>query len=308
MKQPERSNENPSQSKASTAYRGFDRTARIYAALAALLLIFVFSLSNATGGSSPQTNQPNAWQGEVVLDGIRYSPLTNDKGQTIYVPTIATPEYILKTIEQYKDIIQHNVNEHSNKKPKIETLTIEPNLEQKLTAYLFLAAENDGNAVPKTVEELKKLEEELDYPIIMTYGNFNETKLNGKTYLVPIKIIKPQGYLAGLKIEKPKRGSVCDVEYVIKVRESPEGKETVEVNTKERGLSYTKLAKWYMEHKGVEYLVGTAYDIFKPFKPTKEEIWVHGCVIKDSKDPKKATTYLSAPLMRIYKQWAYTNK
>ena len=100
MKQPERSNENLSWSKVNARRPNFDHTARLYAALAALLFVFAFSLSNATCASGPQTNQPNARQGEVVLDGIRYSPLTNDKGQTIYVPTIATPEYIVRTIKE----------------------------------------------------------------------------------------------------------------------------------------------------------------------------------------------------------------
>lgn len=160
MKQPERSNANLSWSKVNARRLNFDRTARIYVSLAALLFVFVFSLSNATGASSPQTNQPNARQGEVVLDGIRYSPITNDKGQTIYVPTIATPEYIAKIIEENKEYIRNEINAKITvllKEEPIEELIIEPNLEQKLTAYLFLAAENDGDATPKTLEELDKL-------------------------------------------------------------------------------------------------------------------------------------------------------
>ena len=142
----------------------------------------------------------------------------------------------------------------------------------------------------------------------MTYGNFNVTKFDGKTYLVPIRIIEPQGYLAGIKVEKPKKGSVCDVEYVIKVRESPEGKETVEMNTKENRLSYTKRRDMFVHKKGIEYLVGPAYGIFKPIKPTREEVWIHGCVIKDIDNPKLATTYFSAPFVREYKQWAHASK
>ncbi len=242
-----------------------------------------------------------------IYKGTEYTAITNKKGETIYVPTTATPQNIIKIIEKYKEIIQHNINEHSNKEPKIEELTIDPNLEEKLKAYLFLAAKNNGNATPKTIEELEELEKKLGDPIIMTYGNFKTETIEGKTYLVPIKIEKPEGYLTGIKIEKPKKGTICDAEYIIKIRENPEGKTTVEINTKENKLSYTKRRDMFVRKKGVEYLVGTAYDVFKPTKPTKEETWIHGCIIKNPNNPKKATTYFSAPFVREYKQWNYAN-
>ena len=304
MKQPERSNENPSQSKASAAYLGFDRTARIYAALATLLFVFAFSLSNATGTSSPQTNQSNARQGEVVLDGIRYSPITNDKGQTIYVPTIATPEYIAKIIEENKEYIRNEINAKITvllKEEPIEELIIEPNLEQKLTAYLFLAAENDGDAVPKTVEELEELERRLGDPIILTYSALIVETKDGNTYLTPIKENEKRTvYLAGIKTEKPKKGTVCDAEYAIVIEQNPEGKRTVEIETKKRDLRYTVITVRFMKKKGIKGLVKPTYIITKSPKPIEERMIVHGCIIKNPENPKKATTYLSAPIYRIY--------
>ena len=305
MKQPERSNENLSWSKVNTGRLNFDRTARIYAALAALLFVFVFSLSNATGASGPQTNQPNARQGEVVLDGIRYSPITNDKGQTIYVPTIATPEYIAKTIEENIKLITDFINGDLKgiyEEEPIEELTIEPNLEQKLTAYLFLAAENDGDAVPKTMEELEELERRLGDPIILTYRAFKVENKDGRIYLVPRKIYgyDRDTYGAGIKIEKPKRGPVCDAEYDILIEKNPEGKRTVEIDTTERGLGFTKLAERFVEKQGIEGLPRGPYVILEPLIPIQERMIIHGCVIKDIENPKKATTYLSAPIYRTY--------
>ncbi len=307
MKQPERSNENPSQSKASAAYLGIDRTARIYAALAALLLIFVFSLSNATGGSNPQTNQPNARRGEVVLDGIRYSPLTNDKGQIIYVPTIATPEYIIYTIKENLNHIKNYANLDFNIEGKepIETLTIEPNLEQKLTAYLFLAPENDGNAVPKTLEEIDKLGKELGYPILMVYLTFKVVRISGNTYLAPIiKYEKRTPYAVSIKIEKPKSVPVCDAEYALVIEQNPEGKRTVEIETKKRDLRYTEITVRFMKKKGIKGLGKPIYIITESPKPIKNRMIVHGCVIKDPDDPKQATTYLSAPIYRTFSDYA----
>ena len=288
---------------------GFKKYVNIGLASLALIAGGASYTNTAYAAGDNSTPAVTTTQQTEIYKGIEYTAITNEKGETIYVPTIATPQNIMRIIEEYKKIIQHNINvelDIEGKKP-IEKLTIEPNLEEKLTIYLFLAAKNNGNATPKTLEELKQLEEKLNYPIIMTYGNFKTETKNGKTYLVPIKIEKPEGYLAGIKTEKPKKGTVCDAEYVIKIRKSPEGKKTVEINTKENRLSYTKRRDMFVRKKGVEYLVGTAYDIFKPTKPTEEETWIHGCVIKNPNTPKKATLYFSAPFVREYKQWNYAN-
>jgi len=283
----------------------------IHDALTALLLLFALSLATATGGSPSQPSQPPTHNQEIVLDGIHYSPLTNEEGRTIYVPTIATPENVIKTIEENLDRIQDEVNwdfKRIYEVEPIEELTLEPNLEQKLTTYLFLAADNEGNAAPKTVEELKRLEEKLSYPIIMTYGNFKTETKEGITYLVPIKIKEPDGYLATLKLDTPEERLYCDAEASFTIRITQEGAKETDMRTQEKKLIYDKsTADWIGEYR-MDAFTPLPYDLFKPTKPTKEETWIHLCVKKDPRYPIKATTYFSAPFAREYIQWAHPRK
>ena len=255
----------------------------------------------AAGDNTPQV--VTTTQQTEMYKGIEYTPITNEKGETIYVPTIATPQNIIKIIEERKEIIQHNINvelDIKGKKP-IEELTIDPNLEEKLTTYLFLAAKNNGNATPKTIEELKQLEEKLGDPIIITYDNLKIEEINGKTYLLPIKENKTRTpYEVGIKIEKPKKGPACDAEYAIVTEQNPKGKITVKTETKKRDLIYTEITERFIEKKGIKGLGKPIYIITKSPKPIKYRMIVHGCVIKDSNDPKKATTYFSAPIYRSY--------
>ena len=62
-----------------------------------------------------------------------------------------------------------------------------------------------------------------------------------------------------------------------------------------------------MKKKGIKGLGKPTYIITETFKPIKERMIIHGCVMKDKDDPKKATTYLSAPIYRTFTDYANNN-
>jgi len=142
---------------------------------------------------------------------------------------------------------------------------------------------------------------------MLSEENFKRVIIEGRTYLTPIKENETYGYAIGIKPTQPENNKYCNTEVLIRVQTAARENIKTENDTIERILSYNKVTVLFLKRNRGLRTIESSYLPLKPLKQIKEETWIHLCIKKEPKNPKKATIYLSAPFVREYKQWAHTS-